>query len=124
MAFNPSQKHFSSSSKLVKNRSHAIISKINNLYLSLLGEDSGNDTEDDLPNKPAHKPGQNKYCGFRAGGIGLFSARSFPSMASLSPRLVQVIVQCSNNSLSQNTWKQVFAYFFVAFVQFVLTNLY
>ena len=48
-------------------------------------------------------PGRAKYRGFRGGG-GLFSARSFPSLQSLNPSLMRMLVQSSNNALASSTW--------------------
>ena len=80
------------------------------LFLFLEGDyDTGSEdgtSDGELQHRPTHAPGRAKYCGFRSGGVGLFTARSFPSLATLSPRLCEVLVQASNNSLSQNTWKQ------------------
>ena len=48
--------------------------------------------------------GTQKYCGYRPGGHGLYTAKSFSP--SLPVKLVQSLIKAANNSVSTGTWKQ------------------
>ena len=65
--------------------------------------------------QPKKVPGSAKYAGFRPGvGKGMYSARSFPGIQALCPRLKQALIQAANNSLAESTWSQVIIFLNIA----------
>ena len=53
--------------------------------------------------RPLKVPGKAKYAGFR-NGRGLFTSASFPSLKKMPPSFIKILVDSSNNSLSNSTW--------------------
>ena len=47
-----------------------------------------------------------KYAGFTGLCQGLYTAKSFSALGSLSPVLLKALIQASNNSLATSTWRQ------------------
>ena len=59
----------------------------------------------DFDERPIHREGIAKYCGYRDGNIGLYTPQSFGELAITNPHLTEVLTMAANNSLAVSSWR-------------------
>ena len=62
-------------------------------------------TDGDFVERPIHRAGTAKYCGYRERNIGLYTPQSFGELEHTNPHLTEVLMMAANNSLAVSTWK-------------------